>query len=301
MPPPLPLHGVTFSLVGPGRVGESLACWVTAAGARPLGVAGRSAPEASARGAALAAALGCASATLDALATAGQDLLLVAVPDSVLPEVAAVLAERPQARVALHTSGSRDASVLAPLGAAGTAIGSLHPLMAFPHPLTDPAAARGKVFAVDGDPAAQDLARRLTAAWGSVPVDVSPSARPLYHLAASLAAGGVVTLLALAAELAARLGLPPATVSGYLELARGALVAAEEAADPALALTGPVARGDLATFNRHADALAALAADRLPLVEALARETLRQCERVGPLSRSQRDLLAELTRERERR
>jgi predicted short-subunit dehydrogenase-like oxidoreductase (DUF2520 family) len=259
-----------------------------------MAVAGRAVPAGSARGAALAAALGAAAVPLGALASAGQDLLLVAVSDPALSEVAASLASRPQARVALHTSGSLDASVLAPLQATGTAPGSLHPLMTFPHPLPDPAVARNKVFALDGAPEALALARRLTAAWAAIPVEIPPSSRALYHLAASLAAGGVVTLLALAADLAARLDLPSAIATGYLELARGALAAAQQAPDPALALTGPVARGDLATFNRHRDALAALAPDHLPLVQALARETLRQCERLGPLSASQLRLLAEL-------
>ena len=86
------------------------------------------------------------------LDTAGQDLLLIAVGDGAVAEVAARLACRPQARVVLHTSGSLDASALAPLRAAGSAIGSLHPLKAFPQPLPDPAEARGVFFAVDGDP-----------------------------------------------------------------------------------------------------------------------------------------------------
>jgi predicted short-subunit dehydrogenase-like oxidoreductase (DUF2520 family) len=264
-------------LVGPGRVGTSLARWLEAAGARLVAVAGR--------------------AQVAELATAGQDLLLLAVPDAALPELATLLAARPQARVALHTSGSLDASVLAPLRQRGTATGSFHPLMAFPRPLPDPAAARGKVFALDGDPEAQSVARRLTAAWDGIPVEVPAAARPLYHLSATLAAGGVVTLLSLAAELAARLDLPPATVQGYLELARGALAAAADAPDPAQALTGPAARGDLSTVHRHLEALSSLSPDRLPLVKALARETLRQCARLAPLTDSQQRLLEELGRE----
>src|SRR5687768_17323321 len=89
------------------------------------------------------------------LASGGQDLLLIAVSDPALPEVAAILAQRPQAAVALHTSGCLDASVLAPLREAGSAVGSLHPLKAFPRPLPAPAEARGVFFAVDGDPPAR--------------------------------------------------------------------------------------------------------------------------------------------------
>jgi len=270
-----PLADLTFSLVGPGRVGQSLAAWAQAQGARCLAAVGREgAPS---------------------LATAGQDLLLIAVPDGVLAQVAADLAARPQAAVALHTSGSLDAEVLAPLRGAGAAVVSLHPLKAFPQPLPDLAQAHGVFFAVDGDPAARALAHRLAAAWGAEAGEVPAAARTLYHFAATLAAGGVVTLLALAEEIAVRLRLPAAVVRGYLELSRGAVAAAIEAdaagRPVAAALTGPAARGDRATVERQLAALANLAPKKVRLVTELARETLRQKKKTGELTAEQRELL----------
>src|SRR5882672_1027417 len=97
-----PLADLTFTLVGPGRVGRSLAAWAQARGARCVAAAGRN--------------------EAPGLATAGQGLLLLAVPDAALAAVAAGLAARPQAAVALHTAGSLDAEVLAPLRSGGTAV-----------------------------------------------------------------------------------------------------------------------------------------------------------------------------------
>ncbi|MBW8876324.1 MAG: DUF2520 domain-containing protein [Acidobacteria bacterium] len=260
-----PLAGLRFSLAGPGKVGSSLARWATAAGAELVAVAGRGA--------------------LENLDTGGQDLLLLALPDAALPAAAAALARRPQAAVALHTSGSLDASAIEALRQAGSAVGSLHPLKAFPEPLPEAAEAHGVFFAVDGDPAARELAARLAVAWGGVPGEVPPAARPLYHFAATLAAGGVVTLLAAAGEMGRRLGLPEAVARGYLELARGAMAAATRALDAgrplATAITGPVARGDAATLRRQIAALQASAPDKLPLARALARETAHQREELG--------------------
>jgi predicted short-subunit dehydrogenase-like oxidoreductase (DUF2520 family) len=260
-----PLAGLRFSLAGPGKVGSSLAGWAVAAGAELVTVAGRGA--------------------LGELATGGQDLLLLALPDAALAATAVELSRRPQAAVALHTSGSLDAAVLAPLRANGSAVGSLHPLKAFPETLPDPAEARGVFFAVDGDPQARGLAARLAAAWEGVSGEVPPAARPLYHFAATLAAGGVVTLLAAAGELGERLGLPAAVTRGYLELARGAMAAASRSLDAghplAAAITGPVARGDVATLRRQLAALQASAADKLPLARALAAETAHQREGLG--------------------
>ncbi|HSN86163.1 MAG TPA: DUF2520 domain-containing protein [Thermoanaerobaculia bacterium] len=272
------LQGLRFSLAGPGRVGGSLARWAIASGATLVAVAGRSPGAPAWEGGPPRIALGD-------LETAGQDLLLVAVSDGALASVAAALAHRPQARVALHTSGSQDASVLAPLREAGTAVGSLHPLKAFPRPLPLPEEGRGVFFAVDGDPEAQDLARRLAAAWGAVTALVPPESRTLYHFAATLAAGGVTTLLAAAAEIADKLGLPPEVAKGYVELARGAVTAARDALDAgnplSSAITGPAARGDRATLARHLEALRHVAPDKLPLALFAALETLRQTDADG--------------------
>jgi predicted short-subunit dehydrogenase-like oxidoreductase (DUF2520 family) len=268
-----PLAGLRFSLAGPGKVGSSLARWAAAAGAELIAVAGR-------RSGGPAWPEGPAVTALEDLESAGQDLLLVAVGDGAVAEVAGKLAHRPQARVALHTSGVLDASALSPLRQTGSAVGSLHPLKAFPEPLPDPAEARGVFFATDGDPAAQQLATRLAGAWGGVAAEVPPAVRPLYHFAASLSAGGVVTLLAAAAEVAGRLGLPEEVSRGYLELARGAIAAARAALDSgrplASAITGPAARDDRATLTLHLEALRRLDPHKLPLAMFLTLETLHQ-------------------------
>jgi predicted short-subunit dehydrogenase-like oxidoreductase (DUF2520 family) len=262
-------------------VGSSLARWAVAAGAELVAVAGRHPGK--------PAWPGGPPQTMPAeLATAGQDLLLIAVGDGAVGEVAAELASRPQARVALHTSGSLDASVLAPLRAGGSEVGSLHPLKAFPQALPDPTEGRGVFFAVDGDAAARELAFRLAGAWGATAAEVPPEARPLYHFAATLAAGGVVTLLAAAAEIAGSLGLPEAVTRGYLELARGALAAAARSLDAGLplaaAITGPVARDDRETLRRHLAALGSLTTGKLPLAIFLLAETLHQTGRDEPES-----------------
>jgi predicted short-subunit dehydrogenase-like oxidoreductase (DUF2520 family) len=271
---PRPLAGLRFSVVGPGRVGASLAAWAVGAGARLVGSTGR-------RG-------------LSDLATGDDDLLLLAVPDGALAAVAECLAHRPQAAVVLHTAGSLGASVLSPLRCSGSAIGTLHPLKAFPRPLLDPSEARGTFFAIDGDPAAAALAARLALAWEGVAGEVPEAARILYHFAGTLAAGGVTTLLAAAVGIAERLDLPsaalPAVAGGLAELSRGAVAGASAALalgrPLASAITGPAARRDLETLLREAASLGDRLPEALPLTLALWRETLRQTPAVadhGPI------------------
>lgn len=302
MTSPRPLADLAFCLAGSGRVGSSLARWAAAAGARPVAVAYHAAPDGAA---ALAADLGARAVPLAELAGGeGCDLLLVAVPDPALPAVAARLAARPQAPVVLHTSGSRGADALAPLAtgtrASPSSIGALHPLKAFPRPLPHPDAARGVFFALDGDPPAVALAERLVAAWGGIAGRVPAGRRDLYHLAATLAAGGVTTLLATAEQIARAAGLPPEVVGGYLELARGAVAAASEESAAggglAAAITGPVARGDDETVARHLAALAAALPDLLPLVALLGRQTLERRGETSPPSAAQLRLAERLGR-----
>lgn len=270
-PQPLSLASLRFALVGPGRVGSSLAGWLTSQGAHCETVAARSRPGATP----LATDLGAVAVAVDDLQSADVDMLLVAVPDPALAPLAAQLALRPQAPVVLHTSGRHAAKVLAALARPGRALGSFHPLKAFPRPLLDPAEARGVFFATDGDAAAQTLARRLGEALGGEVGEVPAASRLIYHLAATLAAGGVTTLVALAAEMAEREQLSPAVGRGYLALAQGALTAAAAAPAIPAAITGPVARGDWATFEAEVAALRETGSGAVDLVERLAVETAR--------------------------
>lgn len=263
-----------FSVVGPGNVGSSLTAWLVAQGARLVAVAGGS------KGPELARRYGASWSPSSELRTEGQNLLLVAVPDPVLTEVASTLARHPQARVALHTSGGNDAEALAPLRQSATSVGSVHPLKAFPAPEENPVAARGVFFAVDGDPEALAVARRLVANWQGQSFELSGEQRISYHLAARLAAGGVATLLSAAEEIVERLRLPPEAMAGYLGLAHGALdrIAASEQAPRAI--TGPVARGDTSVLERQKRALSELFPALSPVVEALDEETRRQLQRL---------------------
>lgn len=287
-----PLSGLRFSLVGAGAVGESLAAWIVACGGTLCQAAGRAG---STRLASFALRFGVPACETGELSTRGEDLLLVAVPDGALPEVAATLARRPQAAVALHVSGAAPATALAPLGAAGSAIGGLHPLRAFAAPEAAVEEAAGVFFALDGDPPAIVLGRRLAAAFGGSAAVVPAEQRPLYHLVATLMAGAVTTVVAVAAEIAARSGLPDEVRPGFSRLATDALANALALADPAAGITGPAARGDQATLLLELAALERSTPQAVPVVVALARESLRQRARLSAPDRPRKalaDLLA---------
>ncbi len=286
-----------FSLVGPGKVGISLARWLLACGAEVVSVAARRIQAATEA----VEALGGQPTTLEALDSSGQDLLLLAVSDSALEGVATVLSEREQARIVLHSSGIQPVETLAPLRSGGSSVGGLHPLRAFPQASSQLEEAANIIFGIGGDPEALTLAQRLTDSWRAESVVIPDESRTLYHLAASLAAGGVVTLLATAEELATSAKLSRTVFRAYLQLAHQALTEAEAELDPAAAITGPVARGDVETLGRHLRAVASESPATLEMLVAVSRATLRQRERVGRSFENDRQIRSILANSMERK
>jgi predicted short-subunit dehydrogenase-like oxidoreductase (DUF2520 family) len=186
-------------------------------------------------------------------AASGGDLVLICTPDAMVAEVAAAI--EPGNAVVGHVAGSLP---LAVLGHHPQRAG-IHPLMSLPNPeLGAERLLGGGWFGVAGDAIAHDL----VAALGGRAIDIADDMRALYHATACVASNHLVALLGQVERLASRAGVP---AEAYLDLARGSLDNVT-ALGAALALTGPAARGDTATLDRHR---AALPSDELALYEAL--------------------------------
>jgi predicted short-subunit dehydrogenase-like oxidoreductase (DUF2520 family) len=210
------------------------------------------------------------------------ELIFVTVPDDAIAAVAADL-RLYSGQALVHTSGALPAAVLAPAMAAGTSLGSFHPLIAFAdheRALVDLA---GATVALEGDESLLPLLAELAEAIGARPVLVPSDGKAAYHAAAMLAAGGLIGLLDAIVEVAGGAGLDEEAALGvYAPLARGALANAQELG-VARALTGPFVRGDAGTVRSHLEALRRLAPQALPLYVAVARRELAIAERRGEL------------------
>ena len=115
----------------------------------------------------------------------------------------------------------------------------------------------GATFAVAGDP----VTRRMAHALGGRAVEVDDEDRVVYHAAASIAANHLVALIGQVERLAASVGLPLEAFAGLLHAATDDALAL----GPSRALTGPAARGDWDTVERHRAALSGLAGHRTEL------------------------------------
>jgi predicted short-subunit dehydrogenase-like oxidoreductase (DUF2520 family) len=260
-----------FALVGPGRAGTTLARALIGRGRRCSGVAGRAVSSPSVVRA--AASLG---APVLPVAEVGREagLVLVATPDAGIAEAAAELAPGLRAgALVIHLSGACTLAELDKLRVRrpDVEVGSLHPLQSLPSAEVGVARLAGSWCAVDGPPEVERLALSL----GLRPFRVDDARRVEYHAAATVASNHVVALLAQAARLAERAGIPPAAL---VPLVRSTIENVA-ALGPADALTGPVARGDVDTVARHVDALPA---DERATYCTMAREALRVAGRDDP-------------------
>jgi predicted short-subunit dehydrogenase-like oxidoreductase (DUF2520 family) len=178
--------------------------------------------------------------------TPAAPIVLLCVPDAAIAGVAAAM---PDSALVGHCSG---ATVL------GGCDFSLHPLMTVPE---SGARFDGVPAAVAGHEAGRQLAERL----GMVPFEVAEEDRAAYHAAACMASNYLVALEDAAERVAMTAGverdklvpLVRATVENW-------------AAHGRAALTGPAARGDEGTLDRHRDVLRERAPDLIPMYDLMA-------------------------------
>ncbi len=243
-----------FCLIGPGRLGSTLAVVLERAGFVVTAVVGRP-------GSATAPA-GRPPRQLLATAVNGADVLWLAVPDDQIGTVAAQAAAsigaarpgaaEPSALTAIHSSGIGSLDLLAPLARLGVRTLCLHPLQTFAAGEPAPEALAGVPIAVTARQDDEAYGFALAEAIGGRPFALPDENKPLYHLAATVASNLLVALESEAAGLIGEaIGGGPGDGLGLLARLVETTVANLRAEGPTPALTGPVARGDVGTVRAH--------------------------------------------------
>ena len=211
------------------------------------------------------------------------ELIILAVPDDVIEPLASGL-RMYGGQAMIHTSGTLGAEVLAPAMAAGTQIGSFHPLVAFADTERAVAALHGATIAIEADDQLAAMLASMAEAIGATPVRLASGSKPAYHAVAVLAAGGFVALLDAIAELGRVAGLDEAgALAIYGPLIEGTLGNARALGIRA-SLTGPMTRGDVGTLRAHLAVLRAHAPDVLDLYVAAGRREVDLAEGRGALA-----------------
>ncbi len=241
---------VEVGLIGAGRVGRTLTALLPREQFQLGPVVGRT--RTSARRSVREMRQGTAAANLEALASCA--VILVTVPDRVLEEVVRKLAEaqfRFAKKVIIQTGRLHDSSHLAALRRRGAAVGSLQPLFAFQRPVPSLA---GVQCAVEGDPAATRMARRMIRGWDGEFQLVGAAQKIHLGIACSIAGDFLPGLLEMFVRQLALAGfLKKRSLSAAIPLLDAAF--REYARAGRRARPGPLLQNDALTVGRYLDAL----------------------------------------------
>lgn len=263
-----------LNIIGAGHVGRALGRLFAASGEFDIGaVLTRSAGSA----AEAIAFIGAGQAAGDMAQLGPADAWMLAVPDDQIATVCAQLAAAVPLAGALvfHCSGAKSSQELEAAASAGALTASAHPIRSFADPGAVAGSFGGTWCGVEGAPGAIAMLEPALLAIGARVALIDASAKTVYHAAAVFASNYLVTVIDTALRAYQAAGIPEAAAR---ELARP--LATETLANvfrlgPETALSGPIARGDMATVTRQQAAVSAWDADAGKLYEALAAATVQ--------------------------
>lgn len=262
------------AIIGAGRVGTTLGVLLARAGYRIKAASARR-PESRERAERW---LSCAVVSDPAEAVRGAGTVVITVHDDALEEVASSVAPAlDDGTFVLHTCGSKGTAPLTAAAEIGARILAVHPLQAIPDVESGVARIPGSWFGVTCAQELRDWAKTLVTDIGGRTLWVDEDHRPSYHAAAAMASGFLVVLGALAGEVFGDL-------EPFLPLMRGTLDNLE-ALGPRDALTGPIARGDAGTVERHLSTLHRHSPRIEEVYRVLGLAALRIAEESGRLDR----------------
>jgi predicted short-subunit dehydrogenase-like oxidoreductase (DUF2520 family) len=181
------------------------------------------------------------------------DCILITTPDDIILSVCKDIALSPliKGKYIFHMSGAGGLDLLEPAKKAGAAVASIHPLQSFSS--IDQAIQNipGSYFGITADKKAEMLAKKIVRDLGGFPLLISAAQKPLYHAAACVASNYLVSLMSVVESIYQAIGLTEKEAKkAYLPLVYGSLKNIERAGS-INALTGPIARGDFGTLQKH--------------------------------------------------
>jgi predicted short-subunit dehydrogenase-like oxidoreductase (DUF2520 family) len=240
----------TLNLIGAGHVGRVFGRMLAGAGGFAVqDVLTRS--PASAQDA--VAFIGCGRAVTSMAELRRADVTMLAVGDDQIAQVGAQLAASCDlsASIVFHCSGALSSQVLRAASDAGAFVASVHPIRSFADPDAVARAFGGTFCGVEGDAGALSVLEPALRDCGARPVAIDAGAKTVYHAAAVFASNYLVTLVDAALRAYQAAGIPEAVARELAQPLAMETLANAFRLGPAAALSGPIARGDMATVARQ--------------------------------------------------
>ena len=263
----------TISIAGPGNLGTALASTLSSAGYEVKFIAARGKGLTAATTKALARKLKARLVEIGKQSL-DTDLVWITVPDDAIAGVAKTLAGSPgwKGKVVFHSSGALTSDELAPLRDRGARVASVHPMMTFVRGAAPHMA--GVAFAVEGDAAAVRVAKSIVERLGGDAFSIRKENKVLYHVFGSFASPLVIALMASLEQVALAAGIRKQDIKAIMVPLLWQTLHNYLKHDAAAAFSGPLARGDVATVQKHLEELKKLPQAQEVYV-ALARAALK--------------------------
>lgn len=246
--------GDAIAILGLGKVGTAVGHLLKSAGYRIIAVADQS-PAALKKGIPFTGGQACE--TLVEAAAAANCKIITTTDDaiaSVCREIVANGAVREGDKV-IHMSGAGGLDLLAPARLAGAHVASIHPIQSFADVEGAIINIPGSTFGITADDELRAWAVSMVNALKGVPFFVPEKDKALYHAAACMASNYLTTLMHMVETTYQALGLSrKEAIRAFWPLVKGTLLNIETRG-AIEALTGPIARGDAGTIEKHLQAI----------------------------------------------
>lgn len=283
----------SIGFIGAGKVGTALAMNLSKAGYHVAVVADRD-PAAAGR---LAEFIdGCIPVGSAQDAVDRVDFVFITTPDDTIGPVCDSVQWK-QGHSVVHCSGAASIEVLASAAGHGASAGSFHPCQAFASAAEALKNLPGSTFAIEADPPLAGILEAIAFDLGCEYIRLGPGDKALYHAAAVLVSNYVVTLLKISTDFFYNLGIDRASaVKILIPLMKGNLLNIERLGIPDC-LTGPIARGDTGTIEKHMKTITQRSPENFDLYADLGLRTLSIAVEKGGLSEKAEATLERLFRE----
>lgn len=248
-----------ISLIGAGAAGQAMIFALHHLGYPISAIASRSYDSAKACATKVSASIATTDLTQAAIA---GDIVVIATPDTIIETVACEIAANGafrQGQLVMHLSGALSSDALHAAAEAGADTLAFHPVQTLASGEQGAKLLQKAYFCLEGGDRALHLGRELAQGLSGKVITLSKEQKGTYHAALCIASNYLVTLEQIAVKMLGHAGIENQTALNLLmPLIQGAVDNLNQSGIPQ-ALTGPISRGDIATLEKHLQAL-----DQLP-------------------------------------
>ena len=277
---------INIGVIGTGKVGTTLAVALKRVGYKLGPVWSRSESKA----AAAAALIGdncCNVCSMEDVVN-NSDLVFITTTDDSIKTVAENICWR-KGQFVIHCSGAHSLDVLSHVLSSGAIPGSFHPCIPFPDFESAIISLAGSTFAIEGECNIAEILSKMAELLKCKSIILSSGDKPFYHAAAVFVSNFMVAIVDSACKLFEDIGVSSETAIDMLMPLMESNLRNIGKIGTTAALTGPIARGDAGTIEKHLASLEVKEPELKDLYIKLAEYTVFMAIRKGTLDKRSAD------------